>query len=109
LARRTTAAAERPPFKIVGPELLLALAESRRSRRWETWSRPVRDRHGVDVVFDASTRKPAFPEVALPGRMLGRWPKNEKAQHLCEAFTFPVACTEIERLARPLECDYGSA
>ncbi|MBA3820415.1 MAG: HRDC domain-containing protein [Deltaproteobacteria bacterium] len=65
------AAADRPPFKIVGPDVLLALAE--RSPITiedveDALSRYPRQRAEVDVVFDAVQRALELPERELPSR-----------------------------------------
>jgi ribonuclease D len=65
------AAADRPPFKIVGPDVLLALAE-RSSITIEdvedALSRYPRQRGEVDVVFAAIERALELPEHELPTR-----------------------------------------
>ncbi|MDQ3365858.1 MAG: HRDC domain-containing protein [Myxococcota bacterium] len=65
------AAADRPPFKIVGPDVLLALAE--RSPLTiedleDALSRYPRQRAEVDVVFAAIQRGLELPERELPAR-----------------------------------------
>jgi len=65
------AAADRPPFKIVGPEVLLALAEIEAPTLEDvedalaSYPRQARE---VDVVFDAIARGLALPEAELPRR-----------------------------------------
>jgi ribonuclease D len=63
--------ADRPPFKIVGPDVLLALAERPSptvddvERALASYSRQARQ---VDVVFDAIQRGLELPESELPTR-----------------------------------------
>ena len=63
------AAADRPPFKIVGPELLLSLAEKpprsvdEVAKALASYPRQARE---VDVVFDAIERALALPDSELP-------------------------------------------
>jgi ribonuclease D len=65
------AAADRPPFKIVGPEVLLALAEIPEPTIEDvedalaSYPRQARE---ADVVFDKITRALELPESALPRR-----------------------------------------
>jgi ribonuclease D len=65
------AAADRPPFKIVGPEVLFALAEIEAptiedvEAAFASYPRQSRE---VDVVFDAITRGLELPEAELPRR-----------------------------------------
>ncbi len=65
------AAADRPPFKIVGPEVLLALAEIEAltiedvEDAFASYPRQSRE---VDIVFDAIVRGLALPETELPRR-----------------------------------------
>ncbi|MEO6774760.1 MAG: HRDC domain-containing protein [Kofleriaceae bacterium] len=65
------AAADRPPFKIVGPEVLLALAELEAPTiedvedAFASYPRQARE---VDVVFEAITRGLELPEAELPRR-----------------------------------------
>lgn len=65
------AAADRPPFKIVGPEVLLALAEIEAPTiddvkdAFASYPRQARE---VDAVFDAIARGLALPEAELPRR-----------------------------------------
>jgi ribonuclease D len=65
------AAADRPPFKIVGPEVLLAIAEIPAPTiedvedAFASYPRQARE---VDVVFDAITRALELPESELPRR-----------------------------------------
>ena len=68
------AAADRPPFKIVGPDVLLALAE--RSPITiedveDALSRYPRQRGEVDVVFAAIERALQLPDAELPTREAG--------------------------------------
>jgi ribonuclease D len=68
------AAADRPPFKIVGPDVLLALAE-RSSITIEdvedALSNYPRQRDQVDVVFAAIERALDLPDAELPARDAG--------------------------------------
>ncbi len=65
------AAADRPPFKIVGPEVLLALAEIEAPTiedvedAFASYPRQARE---ADVVFDAIVRGLELPEADLPRR-----------------------------------------
>jgi ribonuclease D len=65
------AAADRPPFKIVGPEVLLALAEISAPTFEDvedalaSYPRQARE---AEVLFDAITRALELPEAALPRR-----------------------------------------
>ncbi|MEO8549447.1 MAG: HRDC domain-containing protein [Kofleriaceae bacterium] len=65
------AAADRPPFKIIGPDVLLALAEIEAPTiedvedAFASYPRQARE---VDVVFDAITRALELPEAELPRR-----------------------------------------
>ena len=65
------AAADRPPFKIVGPEVLLALAEKppksidQVAKALSSYPRQARE---VDVVFEAIERALALPDSELPAR-----------------------------------------
>jgi ribonuclease D len=65
------AAADRPPFKIVGPEVLLALAEISAPTIEDvedalaSYPRQARE---ADVVFEAITRALELPEAELPRR-----------------------------------------
>ena len=69
------AAADRPPFKIVGPEVLLALAERSPSITIEdvedALARYPRQRDEVEVVFEAIERALELPEAELPARNAG--------------------------------------
>jgi ribonuclease D len=68
------AAADRPPFKIVGPDVLLALAEKSSptiedvERALSNYSRQVKQ---VDVVFEAIQRGLELPDSELPAREVG--------------------------------------
>ena len=72
------AAADRPPFKIVGPEVLLALAELDAptiedvEAAFASYPRQARE---IDVVFEAISRGLALPEAALPKRESTSHPK----------------------------------
>lgn len=65
------AAADRPPFKVVGPDVLLALARASPTTREEvaralaSYSRQASQ---IDVVLDAIGRGLALPESELPAR-----------------------------------------
>ena len=76
------AAADRPPFKIVGPDVLLALAE-RSSITIEdvedALSRYPRQRDEVDVVFEAIERALDLPEDELPTRDAGERTRTSPA------------------------------
>ncbi|MDQ3338726.1 MAG: HRDC domain-containing protein [Myxococcota bacterium] len=78
------AAADRPPFKIVGPDVLLALAE--RSPITiedveDALSRYPRQRDEVDVVFAAIERALELPESELPTRDAGERTRVSAAVH----------------------------
>jgi ribonuclease D len=76
------AAADRPPFKIVGPEVLLAMAEHAPMTVDEVARAlsPYRRQDGqIEVVFDAIQRGLELPESELPAREHG------------ERTTFPAA------------------
>ena len=68
------AAADRPPFKIVGPEVLLALAEKpptsidQVAKALSSYAREARE---VDVVFTAIERALSLPDSELPTRNYG--------------------------------------
>jgi ribonuclease D len=69
------AAADRPPFKIVGPEVLLALAEKpptsvdQVAKALSPYARQARE---VDVVFAAIERALGLPDSELPAREQGQ-------------------------------------
>ena len=73
------AAADRPPFKIVGPEVLLALAERAPAtlddvaRALSTYPRQADQ---AEVVFAAITRGLGLPEAELPTREPGDRPAS---------------------------------
>ena len=68
------AAADRPPFKIVGPEVLLALAETPPTsidQVAKALSPYARQAGEVDVVFTAIERALSLPDGELPSRQNG--------------------------------------
>ena len=78
-------AADRPPFKIVGPEVLLALAELSSptvedvERMLANYPRQARN---VDVVFEAITRGLELPEAELPRREAAEPQRMPAAAHV---------------------------
>jgi len=78
------AAADRPPFKIVGPEVLLALAEKppttvdEVARALSSYSRQAGE---VEVVFAAIERGLELPESELPARPQGERTHVSAAVH----------------------------
>jgi ribonuclease D len=78
------AAADRPPFKIVGPEVLLALAECSPitiEDVEDALSPYPRQRDEVDVVFAAIERALQLPEAELPARNAGERTRVSAAVH----------------------------
>ncbi len=68
------AAADRPPFKIVGPEVLLAMAEQSPTTVDEVadaLSSYRQQRGQIEIVFEAIQRGLALPESELPAREQG--------------------------------------
>lgn len=83
------AAADRPPFKIVGPEILLALAE-RVPATFDDVARALagypRQADQVDAVFAAIARGLGLPEAELPVREPGeRSPSSSAARRRIDA------------------------
>ncbi len=76
-------AADRPPFKIVGPDVLLALAERSTTtiddveRALSSYTRQARE---VPVVFAAIQRALALPDGELPAREQGERTTTSAAQ-----------------------------
>ena len=67
-------AADRPPFKIVGPEVLLALAEKPAPTIDDVaaaLSSYPRQRGEIEIVFEAIERGLELPESELPARLQG--------------------------------------
>ncbi len=78
------AAADRPPFRIVGPEVLLALAEKPPTTVDEVAAvldAYPRQRGEVEVVFEAITRGLELPESELPARLQGERAHYSAAVH----------------------------
>ncbi|MEO7730270.1 MAG: HRDC domain-containing protein [Kofleriaceae bacterium] len=83
------AAADRPPFKIVGPEILLAMAEhvpatiDDVARALASFPRQAGE---LETIFAAITRALALPESELPSREPGdQTQRSARAHHRLEA------------------------